>query len=95
MCISPTRPTRARSPSPCASSIRCSASARLGAQTSFFRLGDDPGLAHFVDSIARRVGGTVVAPEVDDLSAAVIGSYLGARRNGAFGGWGSDEELFG
>ena len=66
--------------------------ARLGARTTFFRLGDDPGLARFVDAIAKRVGGTVVAPEVDDLSAAVIGSYLGARRNGAFGGWGGDEE---
>ena len=27
---------------------------RLGAQTTFFRLGDDPGLARFVDSMARR-----------------------------------------
>jgi uncharacterized protein with von Willebrand factor type A (vWA) domain len=67
------------------------ASMRLGARTTFFRLGDDPGLARFVDGMARRVGGTVVAPEVDDLSAAVIGSYLGARRNGAFGAWGGDE----
>ena len=37
-------------------------------------------------------GGTVVAPETDDLGAAVLGSYLSARRNGAFGGWGRDEE---
>jgi uncharacterized protein with von Willebrand factor type A (vWA) domain len=66
---------------------------RLGAHTTFFRLGEDPGLARFVDAIAKRVGGTVVAPEVDDLSAAVIGSYLGARRNGAFGTWGDDEEM--
>jgi uncharacterized protein with von Willebrand factor type A (vWA) domain len=65
---------------------------RLGAHTTFFRLGDDPGLARFVDAIARRVGGTVVSPEVDDLSAAVIGSYLGSRRNGAFGTWGWDED---
>jgi uncharacterized protein with von Willebrand factor type A (vWA) domain len=68
------------------------AATRLGARTTFFRLGDDPGLARFVDAMARRAGGTVVAPETDDLGAAVIGSYLSARRNGAFGGWGRDEE---
>ncbi len=33
---------------------------RLGAQTTFFRLGDDPGLARFIDSMARRVDGRVV-----------------------------------
>ena len=71
------------------------ASARLGARTTFFRLGDDPGLARFVDGMARRVGGSVVAPEADDLSAAVVGSYLDARRNGAFGGWGRDDDPFG
>jgi uncharacterized protein with von Willebrand factor type A (vWA) domain len=58
-------------------------SMRLGAQTTFFRLGDDPGLARFIDSMARRVGGTVVAPELDDLGAAVVASYLGSRRPGA------------
>jgi uncharacterized protein with von Willebrand factor type A (vWA) domain len=52
---------------------------RLGAQTTFFRLGEDPGLARFIDSMARRVEGRVVAPELDDLGAAVVGSYLGAR----------------
>jgi uncharacterized protein with von Willebrand factor type A (vWA) domain len=52
---------------------------RLGAQTTFFRLGDDPGLARFVDSMAQRVEGRVVAPELDDLGAAVVGSYLGSR----------------
>jgi len=65
---------------------------RLGARTTFFRLGDDPGLARFVDAMAKRADGTVVAPETDDLGAAVIGSYLGSRRNGAFGGWGRDDE---
>lgn len=55
------------------------ASRRLGAQTTFFRLGDDPGLARFVDSMARRVDGRTVAPELDDLGAAVVGSYLGSR----------------
>ncbi|WP_028047579.1 VWA domain-containing protein [Cellulomonas sp. URHE0023] len=67
-------------------------SARLGARTTFFRLGDDPGLARFVDAMARRAGGQVVTPESDELGAAVIGSYLGSRRSGAFGGWGRDEE---
>lgn len=52
---------------------------RLGAQTTFFRLGEDPGLARFIESMARRVDGRVVAPELDDLGAAVVGSYLGSR----------------
>jgi uncharacterized protein with von Willebrand factor type A (vWA) domain len=66
---------------------------RLGAQTTFFRLGEDPGLARFVDSMAKRVDGRVVAPELDDLGAAVVGSYLGSRAGAAssyaeeFGGW--------
>jgi hypothetical protein len=29
--------------------------------------------------MARRVDGRVVAPELDDLGAAVVGSYLGSR----------------
>jgi uncharacterized protein with von Willebrand factor type A (vWA) domain len=63
---------------------------RLGAQTTFFRLGEDPGLARFIDSMATRVDGRVVAPELDDLGAAVVGSYLGDRsgfgRSGGLGG---------
>jgi uncharacterized protein with von Willebrand factor type A (vWA) domain len=55
------------------------AAARLGAQTTFFRLGEDPGLAQFIESMAHRVDGRVVAPELDDLGAAVVGSYLGDR----------------
>lgn len=55
------------------------AATRLGAQVTFFRLGEDPGLARFVDSMARRAGGRVVAPELGDLGAAVVGSYLGGR----------------
>ncbi|MDL9937942.1 VWA domain-containing protein [Gordonia sp. ABSL1-1] len=54
--------------------------ARIGAQVTFFRLGDDPGLAHFMDQIARRIGGRVVAPDIDGLGAAVVGDYLRARR---------------
>lgn len=52
---------------------------RLGAQVTFFRLGEDPGLARFIDQMARRADGKVVAPETDDLGAAVVGSYLGSR----------------
>jgi uncharacterized protein with von Willebrand factor type A (vWA) domain len=54
-------------------------SARLGAQVTFFRLGEDPGLARFVAQMAKRAGGRVVSPELDDLGAAVVGSYLGDR----------------
>jgi len=65
---------------------------RLGAQTTFFRLGEDPGLARFIESMARRVDGRVVAPELDDLGAAVVGSYLGDRSPASsyrdhFGDW--------
>ena len=54
--------------------------ARMGAQVSFFRLGDDPGLVHFVDQMARRASGRVVAPDLDGLGAAVVGDYLGTKR---------------
>jgi uncharacterized protein with von Willebrand factor type A (vWA) domain len=67
-------------------------SGRIGAQVTFFRLGTDAGLARFVDSMARRVDGRVVAPELDDLGAAVVGSYLGSRSpaglsGGPYGDW--------
>lgn len=52
---------------------------RLGAQVTFFRLGDDPGLQRFLGAMARRVDGRVVAPEVDDLGSAVVGEYLAQR----------------
>ena len=71
------------------------ASGRLGAQVSFFRLGEDPGLARFVDSMARRVDGRVLAPELDDLGAAVVGSYLGSRRGRVPGDYGSYRDWFG
>ena len=64
--------------------IRCTvaeleASGRLGAQVTFFRLGEDPALARFINALALRVSGRVLAPELDDLGAAVVGSYLGTR----------------
>ncbi len=69
-------------------------SRRFGAQTTFFRLGEDPGLARFIESMAARVEGRVVAPELDDLGAAVVGSYLGSRgptpmgqMRSAYGDW--------
>jgi uncharacterized protein with von Willebrand factor type A (vWA) domain len=52
---------------------------RMGAQTTFFRLGDDPSLAQFIDALAARADGRVVAPELADLGRAVVDSYLGAR----------------
>ena len=70
------------------------AAGRLGAQVTFFRLGDDPGLARFVDSMARRVDGRVLAPELDDLGAAVVGSYLGSR-HGRGGEYGRYSDWFG
>lgn len=52
---------------------------RLGAQVTFFRLGDEPRLVRFTDKLAGRVGGRVTAPDVEGLDAAVVGSYLGTR----------------
>ncbi|GJF15958.1 hypothetical protein NGTWS0302_15630 [Mycolicibacterium cyprinidarum] len=54
--------------------------ARMGAQVTIFRLGSDPGLARFIDQVARRVGGRVVVPDLDGLGAAVVGDYLTAKR---------------
>lgn len=54
--------------------------ARLGAQVTIFRLGNDPGLARFIDQVARRVQGRVVVPDLDGLGAAVVGDYLTSRR---------------
>jgi uncharacterized protein with von Willebrand factor type A (vWA) domain len=54
--------------------------ARLGAQVTIFRLGNEPGLARFIDRVARRVQGRVVVPDLDGLGAAVVGDYLRSRR---------------
>ena len=53
--------------------------ARMAARTTFFRLGDDPGLARFIGQMADRVGGRVVAPDAGELGAAVVDEYLHAR----------------
>jgi uncharacterized protein with von Willebrand factor type A (vWA) domain len=55
--------------------------AKLGASVTVFKLGDDPRLAAFVDLIARRGGGRLVAPTVDGLGAAVVSDYLRSRRS--------------
>ncbi|HEX6357803.1 VWA domain-containing protein [Actinophytocola sp.] len=54
--------------------------AKLGASVSVFMLGDDPSLKKFVDLVARRSGGRVVAPDLDGLGAAVVSDYLRTRR---------------
>jgi len=53
---------------------------RYGAALNFFLLGDDPGLARFVDSVARRGGGRVFTPELGQLGEFVVADYLRARR---------------
>ena len=53
---------------------------RIGAPANFFMLGDDPGLARFIDAIARRNGGRVFTPELGRLGEYVVSDYLRARR---------------
>ncbi len=50
------------------------------AAITFFVLGDDPRLAAFVDSLARRCHGRVVAPDLDGLGAEVVADYLRTRQ---------------
>ncbi|MGI8415154.1 MAG: hypothetical protein ACR2P2_02890 [Nakamurella sp.] len=54
--------------------------ARMGATLNIFRLGEDPGLARFVDALAKRTGGRVFAPETDRLGEYVVSDYLRMRR---------------
>lgn len=53
---------------------------RSGAALNIFMLGDDPGLARFVDAVARRAGGRVFTPSLDRLGEFVVADYLRARR---------------
>jgi uncharacterized protein with von Willebrand factor type A (vWA) domain len=53
---------------------------RYGAALNFFMLGDDPGLARFVDAVARRAGGRVFTPDLSQLGEYVVSDYLRARR---------------
>jgi uncharacterized protein with von Willebrand factor type A (vWA) domain len=52
----------------------------IKAAFTFFVLGDDPRLAAFVDEVARRCGGRVVAPTLDGLGAEVVADYLRTRQ---------------
>jgi len=52
---------------------------RMHAEITFFRLGDDPGLKQFLEAMARRVEGKVVAPDLGDLGAAVVNEFLHSR----------------
>ena len=50
------------------------------AAITFFVLGDDPRLTRFMDALARRCSGRVVAPDLDGLGAEVVADYLRTRR---------------
>ena len=52
---------------------------RYGVTLNIFRLGSDPGLERFVDALARRAGGRVLAPSLDHLGQYVVSDYLRAR----------------
>jgi uncharacterized protein with von Willebrand factor type A (vWA) domain len=54
--------------------------ARYGARLNLFMLGEDEGLARFVDAVARRAGGRVFTPDVSRLGEYVVADYLRARR---------------
>src|SRR3954468_8795196 len=53
--------------------------ARWGATLNVFMLGEDPGLARFVDAMARRAGGRVFTPDLSRLGEYVVADYLRAR----------------
>ena len=53
---------------------------RHGATINTFILGEDPGLARFVDALARRAGGRVFTPDIGRLGEYVVADYLKARR---------------
>ena len=53
---------------------------RLGATINVFMLDDEPGLVHFVESVAARNGGRVFTAEADRLGEYVVSDYLRARR---------------
>jgi uncharacterized protein with von Willebrand factor type A (vWA) domain len=48
---------------------------------SWFRLGDDPGLARFLDGMTRRNGGRVLEVAGDRLGDYVVTDYVRARRS--------------
>ncbi|MFZ5871158.1 MAG: vWA domain-containing protein, partial [Actinomycetota bacterium] len=62
--------------------VEVDALTRSGIAVNTFMLGDDPGLERFVDALARRNGGRVLAPSPDRLGEFVVADYLRARRRG-------------
>jgi uncharacterized protein with von Willebrand factor type A (vWA) domain len=48
---------------------------------TWFRLGDDPQLARFLDNMARRNGGKVLATNPESLGDYVISDYVNKRRS--------------
>jgi len=53
---------------------------RRSATINTFMLGDDEGLARFVDALARRAGGRVFTPDISRLGEYVVADYLRSRR---------------
>ena len=53
---------------------------RYGATINTFMLGEDPGLARFVDAMAQRAAGRVFTPDIGRLGEYVVADYLRARR---------------
>lgn len=53
---------------------------RYGATLNLFMLGEDQGLRRFVDAVAKRSGGRVFSPDVDELGRYVVDDYVRVRR---------------
>ncbi len=53
---------------------------RRGVPISWFRLGDEPRLARFLDAMARRNGGRVFAADGDRLGDYVVTDYVRSRK---------------
>ena len=49
---------------------------------TWFRLGEDPQLARFLDTMARRNGGKVLATDPDRLGDYVVSDYVSTRNSG-------------
>jgi uncharacterized protein with von Willebrand factor type A (vWA) domain len=56
---------------------------RRGATINVFMLDDEPGLIRFVESMARRNGGRVFAPDPSLLGEYVVSDYIRSRRGRA------------
>ncbi len=54
---------------------------RRKVEITWFRLGDDPQLARFLDNMARRNGGKVLATDPANLGDYVISDYVKKRRS--------------